>query len=279
VLAGGDLEKLANKTGQAIGNIAPVVLVPPAAQVLKKMIIDKKDVATAANETIDDHRNAVNEAAGVASQFDGAKISAVQNLFGNDAAVVQSIGMIPDQIARSSAVAAVNVAADIIAKGKPVDTVVGVPLATALRQAKDYYDGKAKPLPTDIKILLSLTFPPDILDNARYVDSGFEPTLPAVINAIMTEMVETSVDSNHAVTVDNIIVFDHVPPATEVFFWAHEMQHTVQYKAKGIEGFAAAYTKNYKELEDEADKVGHEAAKHAEMISKVAAIFVREPKK
>lgn len=146
------------------------------------------------------------------------------------------------------------------------EELVGVPLNAALQQAYEYYKDKGAPLPAKTYNLLSHQFPKEHLDTVRYVIDDSGPTMPALINAVRTQIGEKTPD-NFAVTVDNIIVFAKQPAdgRDNIFLWAHEVQHTVQYKQKGMDGFAAEYTTQFRVMEDEADRVA------AELVQKINA--------
>jgi len=135
-----------------------------------------------------------------------------------------------------------------------------VGLATALRQAHAYYAQSARPLPESARSRLSAGFPKEILDRVRVVETGEEGTLPAIINFVQTRFGD-AVGGISAVTIDDIVAFSRIPEPSELEFWAHEVQHTVQYRRLGgIDGFAAEYTRNYQGLEDEANAVAAEVA-------------------
>ena len=133
-------------------------------------------------------------------------------------------------------------------------------LATALRQAHAYYAQSARPLPESVRSRLSAGFPKEILDRVRVVETGDEETLPAIINFVQTRFGD-AVGGTSAVTIDDIVAFSQIPDPSELEFWAHEVQHTVQYhRLGGIDGFAAEYIRSYQGLEDEANAVAAEVA-------------------
>jgi len=135
-----------------------------------------------------------------------------------------------------------------------------VGLANALRQAHDYYAASAKPLPEAVRSRLAASFPKEVLDRVRVVETGEEGTLPAIINFVQTRFGD-AVGGTSAVTIDDIVAFSQIPEPSELEFWAHEVEHTVQYRRLGgIDGFAAEYARNYQGLEDEANAVAAEVA-------------------
>jgi hypothetical protein len=144
-----------------------------------------------------------------------------------------------------------------------------ISLGFALTQTRQYYAGRGNPLPDALKVLFSITFPREALDAIRVVDTGDEPTLPAIINEVQTRFGE-AVGGRSAVTVDGIIAFSEIPENSAVAFWAHEIQHVMQYrKLGGIEAFAAEYTRNHRQLESEANAVARQAILDAQDILRV----------
>ena len=129
-----------------------------------------------------------------------------------------------------------------------------VPLAAALRQAKEYFETRARPLPKDVTTRLSSHFGPRALNRVRYAVSDDPTTLNGLINWLRTT-VFGSPGNNHAVVTDNIIVFAKTPSEHDISFWAHEVMHTIQFWNLGIDRFAHEYVVNNKVIEDEAKAV------------------------
>lgn len=134
---------------------------------------------------------------------------------------------------------------------------VAMPLAAAIREARDRHIGSAKPLPEDIKEPLLNFFPKEVLDRARYTVGKVDITLPNGIGQTMKYM-----KGGYAVVVDDVIVFNSSPPSfyENPFWWAHEMAHVQQYMQWGVEEFALRYISNYRgNVEGPADARGDEA--------------------
>ena len=145
-----------------------------------------------------------------------------------------------------------------VSDGGDVGDARGIPLDAAIRQAHTYYEPRSKPLPEQVKTMLAPHFSEEILRDARYAVDGHGGSIAGIINGLRTNIGDAK-GANHAVTINNIIVFDREPKGVEdLDFWAHEMQHVVQYAERGILGFATDYTKNASALEDEADRVAGE---------------------
>jgi hypothetical protein len=135
-----------------------------------------------------------------------------------------------------------------------------------LRRAHDYYAGAGHPLPDAVKVLLSITFSRELLDSARVVDSDAEGSVPAILRELQANFGE-ALGGEYAVTIGNLIAFSEIPKPSEIDFWAHELRHVVQYRQLGgIDAFAAAYTKDFKQLEDEAGVASRQAVGDAQKV-------------
>jgi hypothetical protein len=140
-------------------------------------------------------------------------------------------------------------------------------LSIGARQAVALYQDRAKPIPPDIRFYLTGVFSKEILHRAQFVIDDNVGS-----HSIINNFHEACGD-NHAVTADNIIVFAKSPSSKDLWFWAHEMQHTVQYKNLGIDGFAAKYTTDSGAMESEANQKADQAVDNAnEMIKLVVTM-------
>ena len=136
---------------------------------------------------------------------------------------------------------------------------LSVLLAAALQAAHDQFRPTAKEVPTKVKKLFRGLFPDEIIDNAGYVVASFGLTLPEVINGAQAFM------GHHAfaVTVGDVVVFSVEPNSSDsaTAWWAHELQHVVQYGRWGFDGFADKYVANGPEVESEAEAKSIEVMK------------------
>ena len=134
----------------------------------------------------------------------------------------------------------------------PLDAI----LAAYLKAAHELLEPRSQPIPKLVRKVLKPHFSDADIENARYIVAKIGFTLPEAINGTQAFM------GNHAfaVTIGNVIVFSVEPDTSDnaVHWWAHEMQHTVQYKQHGFDEFAHLYIKNYSALEDDADKKAEE---------------------
>lgn len=129
----------------------------------------------------------------------------------------------------------------------PLSTMV----AGGINQAINTLQGKASPIPNGIKRLLKDFYPQEVIDGATFWIGRIAITFPEIINEYQNFM------GNHdfAVTVGNIIVFSTLPSSddTGLRWWAHEMQHVLQYHERGVYQFAIDYVRDYAGIEAEAD--------------------------
>lgn len=150
--------------------------------------------------------------------------------------------------------------ADLLGTQPELARIGGMALAQAMHQAHTDYAGAGGRLPAGVRVLLSLSFPEEVLDRVRVVDTEAEGSLPAIINEIQTRYGEAAAGGQSAVTIDDVIAFSEIPDASAIDFWAHEVQHVVQFrKLGGIDGFAAQYARDYRKLEADANEVAEKA--------------------
>lgn len=154
---------------------------------------------------------------------------------------------------------------DIVAKGGDPAMLVSIPLATALRQAYETHKSSAKPYSESIKTALRKLYPNDVVESARYTVGKVEITLPNLINGGQRLVY----GHDYAVTIGDITVYNTEP---ESLFWiAHEVRHTVQYRELGgFEGFAWSYTRYSSSMESNADEWGRKVATETPQYANVA---------
>jgi hypothetical protein len=132
-------------------------------------------------------------------------------------------------------------------------------LAAAIRNARNLHYPNSRPLPSRIIAVLSKTTPMSALKRARYVQSGMAVSLPNLVNGAQ----KLFAGNDHAVVVDDVIVFSTMPGATtaaDIEWWAHEVHHVYQYQVWGVDKFAAIYVKNNARIEKRAHEVAARAA-------------------
>lgn len=172
------------------------------------------------------------------------------------AAFVLDLGDFMEHYSESTTITTNEYAAMVIAKGN-LRYILGIPLAAAIREAKDRFTAIAQPIPADVKQeLLKRGFDAKTLEVARYAIGSLEIALPNFVS----QYEKYYQHQDMAVTVDNIIVFPKDPGTKYIencTWWAHELTHVKQYRELGINGFAYSYSrdilhgKSYQDIEME----------------------------
>ncbi len=140
------------------------------------------------------------------------------------------------------------------------ESATAVALAAAIRAARNRHYPNSRPLPAHLIAILSRTIPMKALKRARYAHGDLRITLPNVVNSAQ-RMFATG---NHAMVVDDVIVFAQIPGATtpaEIRWWAHEVHHVYQYMVWGVDKFAFNYVANRQRIERRARTVAAQAGK------------------
>ncbi len=152
--------------------------------------------------------------------------------------IVQNV-MVPARWANALGLSATEYAA-ILVKGQDPKMLVAVPVATAMRAARDHHYPNSKPLPPYIKQRFSDLYPPEIINKARFTVGDYEFSLPNALNK-GTEIFQ---GSENASVMDDVIIFGRSPSEnddSDLFWWAHELHHVQQYHDWGVDKFAYIY--------------------------------------
>ncbi|MCC2096199.1 MAG: hypothetical protein KDJ29_04875 [Hyphomicrobiales bacterium] len=132
-------------------------------------------------------------------------------------------------------------------------------LAAAIRAARHHHYPNSRPLPARVIAVLSKTIPMSAPKRARYVRGGMAMSLPDLVNGAQKLLA----GNDHAMVVDDVIVFSSMPGATtvaDIQWWAHEVHHVYQYQIWGVDQFAVNYVKNSARIEKRARQVAARAA-------------------
>lgn len=256
------------------GEKAAKVIVPPVAIALDLVQGDTPEEAF--KELVRDYKAAISAAAElqatIAEGWESVVAAGAEVAAGKEAANAVRIANLPNQIIRRVPSAAVD-ATFKVSEGEDASIIWGIPLTAALEQAHAYYEPKAKPLPGSVRVLLSQggVLAEEHLNTVRYIVDADGGSIAAVINRIMKQMGQMDGGENHAVTVGNIVVFTREPNhgLEDLHFWAHEVQHTVQYAQWGFEKFAWRYMNDFKAVEADADRVADAVVKEVVRITEV----------
>jgi hypothetical protein len=236
-----------------VPNPVPVIVraaTAPAVAVVK--IATGKPVVPALKSAVAAQANALGQAAtdssAITQQIENVKVTVAGKIAGNVGQTVMRIAIGPERYEQAFAATAVIEGTEVL-QGARASDLVAAPLAAALREAQAQFSASALPLPDAVKQALSQFYAPAQLANARYALSTISISVPDLI----TGAEKTFGDNPYfAVTVGNIMVFSR-NPANNYHWWAHELQHTVQYSNWGIDHFAYEYVTSCHAVEEDAE--------------------------
>ena len=126
--------------------------------------------------------------------------------------------------------------------------VGGSALAIWLRQSRDTAVSTSKPVPDDVREALSGYISKSVIDKAKFKigDNGF---FNAANNIFFLN------DDVSAVTLIDVIVSKDEASAEDISLWAHELAHVRQFMEWGERDFSMRYSRNWRDVEDEAYRV------------------------
>lgn len=116
-------------------------------------------------------------------------------------------------------------------------------LAYAIREAKESARKVCVPIPATVQQTLSPFFPSDFFQGVCWaiVGNGVSLDSYAIKDAGMA-----------AITLEDVVVFRSYQDGQDAVLWSHELTHVKQYRALGVEGFAALYTVAWDAMEQQA---------------------------
>jgi hypothetical protein len=153
---------------------------------------------------------AVADSYSIPNHIQNGLTEATRNALGKEAGRALGLLLLPEQILRTLPGAVTDALVSASERSDNLDNVVGIPLGAAIKQARQYDNGKGKPVPDGLQRLLSLTFEKDHLASIRYVVDSDGGNIAALINSIK-KITGDQFDDNHAVAIDDIIVFSREP--------------------------------------------------------------------
>lgn len=163
--------------------------------------------------------------------------------------VIQELPKIPDNIRRE----AENFGSEIDRIRREAMAVASAPaLAQWLQTSRDTARGGAQPIPHHIREAMTGFFDQDILNRTAYKigDGG-------VINLANLSI---NYGDARAVTLIDTVVFSDLAGANDVFLWAHELAHVLQFRNWGTNDFAIRYLRSWNGVENEATSVANQFA-------------------
>jgi hypothetical protein len=143
-----------------------------------------------------------------------------------------------------------------VAQSAVPEDPVAAALTAALQTVHDRYAPAAKPVPDDVKQALAAEYGEESA-RARYVVSQLAISVLSAIDQFQGTSLRSG---QHAMTVDDLIVFASTPTSSDLWMWAHELHHVRQYRMLGgVDAFAAAYLSDCEGIEKEADERANRA--------------------
>jgi hypothetical protein len=188
------------------------------------------------------------------------QVIAAESIGGNVGKTVMQISNGADRLNVEFAATAL-IAGGAILQGAPPDRVVAAPLAAALRAAEKQYFPDSKPIPEEVAAKFRGSYPSDVLANARYAIGSISISAPDLINAEQKAIF----GYDNAVTVGRVTVFSK-DPGNDFHWWAHELQHQVQYASWGFDEFAYQYMTSCHKVESEAEDKAQLLVPYAEPV-------------
>ena len=184
---------------------------------------------------------------------------AISDVGGDKALIVFEFATGAERFQREFAFTATQQVAAVLQGQDPL-IAIAMPLASAIRDAHSKFAAQAQPFPSEVKKLLGLVVPPDILERARYTVGDVKISLPTAIKGVNAFLGAVTGDHEKfskdiAVTLDDIVVFPRQLDFNDIddLVWTgHELFHVKQYRDWGIDQFAFNYLKNHNAVEDQA---------------------------
>jgi hypothetical protein len=182
------------------------------------------------------------------------KVIAAESIAGDVGKTVVTIATGPDRLqSEFASTAAIQAGGLITGTLKPED-LIAEPLAAGIRAAENQFEPNSKPIPSDVKAKLAAFYPADVLDAARWTVGSVSISVPDLTNQFR----KVFQDVENAVTVGHVTVFVR-DPGNNYHWWAHELQHQVQYQQWGIDKFAYNYVTACHEVETGAETKAQQA--------------------
>ncbi|MDP2214947.1 DUF4157 domain-containing protein [Phenylobacterium sp.] len=125
--------------------------------------------------------------------------------------------------------------------------VTGPALVQAIRFSRARaLEQDPRPMPERVRTALAPYFTDEILESARWTKAGEDLGLGSLLARWYYD--------EGAVTLKDVIVFSDGKVAQNLWLWAHELAHMEQYRRMGVNGFAARYASDWRELEAQANR-------------------------
>jgi hypothetical protein len=234
-------------------------LVAPSGQIFK-VIFNGESLGNAYQSIVQSQGEQITAIGQAVSETSAAEnniqIIAAQSIGGDVGKTVMTIATEPKALSVEFAATSAIASGKVIGGKLRPEELIAAPLAAAIRAAEKQFEPQAKPIPPNVRAQLAGFFPADVLDAARWTIGSISISVPDVTN----QFVKTFQGFDNAVTVGHITVFIR-DPGDNYHWWAHELQHQVQYKTwrGGIDEFAYRYVTSCHNVEDEAETQAEKA--------------------
>jgi hypothetical protein len=247
---------VAEATGKATGAVAQATVAPQVH--LVKVIAGQETLGDAGKRVVQSQGAqiaAVGEAVSAANAAENnVKIVAAESIAGDVGKTVMTIATGPNRMQVEFASTAAIQSGSILAGKLRPEELIAAPLAAAIRAAEKQFAPDAKPIPPGVRAKLAPYFAPVVLDKARWAIGSVSISAPDITNQYRKNV--EGVDN--AVTVGHVTVFVR-DPGMNLHWWAHELQHHVQYHDWGIDRFAFKYVTACHEVETNAEDKAQQA--------------------
>ena len=124
--------------------------------------------------------------------------------------------------------------------------IAAASLANALVLSRDaaWAEG-TRPMPPHIRQVLLKWYPADLLDSVEYRTGISE-------DSTLQSLALRHGDATAITLIDTIVFANPEDAEHNIALWGHEMKHVEQFRRWGLIGFAQAYVRDHKAVEDEA---------------------------
>lgn len=242
--------------GGAVSAVANAAVAPQGH--LLKVIAGQENLSDAAKGLVDSQGQQVQAVAEAVSTTNAAtnniKVVAAESIGGDFGKTVLTIGTGADRLQVEFATTAAIETGQLAQGNLRPEELAAEPLAAAIRSAEKQFESDAKPIPDDVKAALAPYYPADVLQAARWTVGSVSLSIPDLIN--QGRKVFANIDN--AVTVGHVTVFVR-DPESNYHWWAHELQHQVQYHNWGIDSFAYKYMTSCHDVESNAEDEAQKA--------------------
>lgn len=216
-----------------------------------KVMAGQESLSAAAKDYVKSQGQAIASVASAVSTTNAVAnnltVVAAESIGGNVGKTVMTIGTGVDRLQVEFATTTAIDAGEVV-QGQNVGTILSTPLAAAIRAAEKQFEPQAQPLPAAVKTAFANYYPANVLNNARWTVGSVSISLP---DLIITEK-KIFEDTEYAVTVGHVTVFAR-DPTNNLHWWAHELQHQVQYSIWHIDQFALNYVTSCHSVETDAE--------------------------